>query len=235
MRRFWTEAGIAPDAGGFAVLLDGKAVRTPDGRPLAVPTEAAARVIAAEWQDAGGAAGSPVRPEALPLTRLAATAIDRIAPDPAPSVAALARYGETDLLCYRAEQPPELAAAQHALWQPHLDWAAHALDAPLQVACGLMPLRQQETALAALASAVGRLDPFRLSALALAVGALGSLVLALALVHGRIEATAATEASLVDERFQARLWGEDAEAEARRTRIAEEVALAARFLRLLDA
>jgi chaperone required for assembly of F1-ATPase len=235
MRRFWTQASVAPEANGFAVRLDDKPVRTPEGRVLTLPAAAAAEAIAGEWRNAGGAGGSPIRPEALPLTRLAATAIDRIAPDPAPTVAALARYGETDLLCYRAEQPPELAEAQHALWQPHLDWAAVALDAPLRVACGLMPLRQEAAPLAALARAVGRLDPFRLAALAVAVGALGSLVLALALVHGRLDAGAATEASLIDERFQARLWGEDAEAETRRGRIAEEVALAARFIQLLDA
>jgi chaperone required for assembly of F1-ATPase len=236
MRRFWSEASVAPDAaGGFAVRLDEKAVRTPDGRVLAVPSRAAAEAIAAEWRSAGGAAGSAVRPNELPLTRLAATAIDRIAPDPATTVTALARYGETDLLCYRAEQPPELAEAQHALWQPHLDWAAQALDAPLVVARGLMPLRQDQAALAALTRALARLDPFRLSALALAVGALGSLVLALALAHQRLDAAAATEASLIDEHFQARLWGEDAEAAARRARIAEEVALAARFLAVLDA
>jgi len=173
-----------------------------------------------------------VRPEALPLTRIAATALDRVAPEPAATVIALSRYAETDLLCYRAEQPPELAARQHALWQPHLDWAAQALDAPLSVTRGIMPLSQDASALAALSRALARLDAFQLAAAGLAIGALGSLVLGLALVHGRLDAAAATEASLVDEHFQARLWGEDSEAAARRARIAEEVALAARFLGL---
>jgi chaperone required for assembly of F1-ATPase len=232
MRRFWSDASVEPTDGGFAVRLDGKPVRTPEGRALVLPTCAAAEAIAAEWRDAGGAKGKPMRPSALPLTRLAATAIDRIAPDPKPTVAAIARYAETDLLCYRADQPPHLAARQHALWQPHLDWAATALDAPLSVTRGIMPLSQDGAALAALSRAVARLDPFQLAAVALAVGALGSLVLGLAMVHGRLDAAAATEASLIDEIFQATLWGEDAEAATRRTRIAEEVQLAARFLDL---
>jgi len=237
MRRFWSDATVEPAAGGFAVRLDGKPVRTPAGATLAVPGRGLAEAIAAEWRAAGtgGATGSRdgrVRPDALPLTRIAATAIDRVAPDPAATVAALARYAETDLLCYRAEQPPELAARQHALWQPHLDWAATALDAPLATTRGIMPLSQDSSALAALARALAQLDEFQLAAAALAIGALGSLVLGLALVHGRLDAAAATEASLVDELFQAGLWGEDFEAAARRARIAEEVALAARFLDL---
>lgn len=234
MKRFWSDAGVAEAEAGFAIQLDGKPVRTPEGKPLAVPSRALADAIAAEWQAAGGAKGGEMRPAELPLTRLASTAIDRIAPDPLPTVAAVARYAETDLLCYRAEQPPDLARRQHALWQPHLDWAARTLDAPLATTQGLMPLAQDSSALAALARAVGRLDPFRLAGLALAVGALGSLVLALALAHGEVEAEGATEASLVDELFQSTLWGEDAEAATRRARIAEEVALAGRFLRLLD-
>lgn len=234
MRRFWSSADIAEAEGGFAIRLDGRPVRTPEGQPLAVPARALAEAIAAEWQSAGGAKGANMRPAELGLTRLASTVIDRIAPDSGPTVAAIARYAETDLLCYRAEEPPALARRQHALWQPHLDWAAIALDAPLAVARGLMPVAQDDAALAALARAVARLDPFRLGALALAVGALGSLVLGLALAHGRLDAAAATEASLLDELFQAGLWGEDAEAARRRARIAGEVALAARFLGLLD-
>lgn len=235
MRRFWDHACVAPAESGFAIALDGKPVRTPQGAALLLPAAPLAAAIAAEWQEAGGARGEEFAPAMLPLTRLASTAIDRIAPDPAATVTALSRYAETDLVCYRAEEPPELAARQHALWQPHLDWAALALDAPLQTTRGVMPLRQDAAALAALARAVGRLDPFRLAGLALAVGALGSLVLGLALAHRRLDAEGATRASLVDEHFQAEFWGEDSEAAVRRARIADEVLLAARFLALFPA
>lgn len=235
MKRFWSTASAEQAGNGFGVRLDGKPMRTPAGAPLAVPYRALAEAIAAEWQEAGEGEEKRVRPETLHLTRIAATALDRVAPDPAATVAALSRYAETDLLCYRADQPPELAARQHALWQPHLDWAAQALDAPLSVTRGIMPLSQDASALAALSRALARLDAFQLAAAGMAIGALGSLVLGLALVHGRLDAAAATEASLVDEHFQARLWGEDAEAAARRARIAEEVLLAARFLDLCRA
>src|SRR3546814_21117932 len=66
-------------------------------------------------------------------TQLAATAIDRVAPNHDAVAGEVAAYGGTDLLCYRAETPPSLAERQHAAWQPHLDWCAVTFDAPLLV------------------------------------------------------------------------------------------------------
>ena len=48
----------------------------------------------------------------VPLTRLAGTAQERIAPNPEPVALELARYAETDLLCYRASQPDALASGR---------------------------------------------------------------------------------------------------------------------------
>jgi chaperone required for assembly of F1-ATPase len=233
MKRVWTSAVALPDGAHFTVALDARPIRTPAGNALLLP-EAAAQAVAEEWQAAGGGAkGGEYDPHHLPLTRVAATAIDRIAPDPHAAAQGIAKYAETELLCYRADHPPALAARQASLWQPHLDWAALAFDAPLLVTQGIMPLAQDFRALAALRRVVARHDALTLAGLGLAVGALGSLVLGLALLHGRLDAAAATEASLLDETFQATLWGEDEEAAASRARVAADVALAARWLGLV--
>ncbi|WP_135470967.1 ATP12 family protein [Crenalkalicoccus roseus] len=232
MKRFWDSAAAAPQPGGFGVLLDGRPVRLPGGAPLVVPAAALAEAIAEEWARAGGAKGGEMSFADVPLTRLAGTAQERIAPDPAPVVTALARYGETDLLCYRAEDR-RLAAEQAAQWDPLLDWAALQLDAPLRVTAGLMPVPQDATALAALRRAVAALGALELSALGVLVPGLGSLVLGLAVVHGRLEAAEAHRLATLDEAFQERFWGTDAEAAARRARIGAEVALAARLVALM--
>jgi chaperone required for assembly of F1-ATPase len=232
MKRFWDSAAAAPQPGGFGVLLDGRPVRLPGGAPLVVPAAALAEAIAEEWSRAGGAKGGEMSFADVPLTRLAGTAQERIAPDPAPVVAALARYGETDLLCYRAEDR-RLAAEQAAQWDPLLDWAALQLDAPLRVTAGLMPVPQDATALAALRRAVAALGALELSALGVLVPGLGSLVLGLAVVHGRLDAAEAHRLATLDEAFQERFWGTDAEAAARRARIGAEVALAARLVALM--
>ncbi|HEV7268671.1 MAG TPA: ATP12 family chaperone protein [Falsiroseomonas sp.] len=234
MKRFWDKAEAAEAAGRFTVLLDGRPVRLPGGGPLGIPSRALAEAIGAEWNAAGGVKGGAFTPDDVPLTRLVGTAEERIAPDPAPTVAALARYGETDLLCYRAEEP-RLARRQAAAWDPLLAWAALTLDAPLRTTAGVMPVAQDAHALAALSRAVAALPPVEIAALGILVPSLGSLVLALALAAGRLDAAEAHALSTLDERFQEEFWGLDAEAEARRAQIAAEVALAARLIALARA
>ncbi len=231
MKRFWESAAVSEQPGGFGVSLDGRPVRLPGGSPLLVPAAALAEAIAEEWNAAGGGKGGEMTPEDVPLTRLAGTAQERIAPDPAPVATALAKYAETDLLCYRAEDP-RLAKLQAESWQPLLDWAALQHDAPLRVTAGLMPVAQEPQALAALRHAVAMLSPIELAALGVLVPALGSLVLGLAVVQGRIAAEEAHRLAFLDETFQEQLWGTDAEAAARRERIAREVAQAARMVAL---
>lgn len=234
MKRFWDRAEPAPREGGWGVALDGRPMRLPSGAALVVPSRTLAAAIAEEWQEAGGAKGAEVTLAALKLTRVIAAAIDRIAPAPEATVDALAAYGETDLLCYRAEHPPELAARQAERWQPLLDWAALALDAPLVVTTGVVHVPQPAQACAALRAALARRDPVSLAALGVAVPALGSLVLGLALAERRIGPDEAHALATLDEAFQIEHWGEDAEAAARRAALAEEVRLAARILALAE-
>lgn len=232
MKRFWDRATVDNGPGGYGVLLDGRPVRLPGGSPLAVESERLAEAVAAEWGAAGGGAkGGEMSPADVPLTRLAGTAQERIAPDPAPVAEGLAKYAETDLLCYRAEDP-RLGALQAEEWQPLLDWAALRHDAPLRVTAGLMPVSQAAEALAALRRVVLALPPLDLTALGVLVPAFGSLVLGLAVVEGRIDAEEALRLAFLDETFQERFWGMDAEAAARRARIAAEVGQASRLLAL---
>jgi chaperone required for assembly of F1-ATPase len=233
MQRFWEEARAAALAeGGFGVLLDGKPLRLPSGARLSVPALTLAEELAAEWQRAGGGKGRPFSLETLPLTRLVANAIDRIAADHVGAVAAVARYGETDLLCYRADFPPKLAARQHEAWQPLLDWAALAFDARLSVTAGVIAVRQDPACLAALARAVAEHEPIALSGLGQLVQSTGSLVLGLAVSHGRLSPEEAHALAVIDEAFQAEEWGEDAEAAERLAGIAADIAAGARLLAL---
>lgn len=231
MKRFWDEASIAEAEGHFAVLLDNRPVRLPGGGHLRVAARPLAEAIAVEWQQAGGAKGNAFSHDDVPLTRLVGTAAERIAPDPAPIVAAIARYAETDLLCYRADDR-KLAARQAATWDPLLEWVARTLDAPLRVTAGVMPVAQPPQAISALTQAVAAHPPLEMAALGVAVPAMGSVVLGLALLAGRLDAEAAEAAATLDERHQEEFWGVDAEAAQRRASIAADVALAARFVAL---
>jgi chaperone required for assembly of F1-ATPase len=216
---------------GWGVALDGKPMRTPAKNELIVPTEALASAIAAEWD----AQQDEIRPATMPLTRLAATTIDRTAIQRDQIVAETANYAGTDLVCYRADHPPELVQRQQAVWDPLIDWAMLRYDAPLAVTSGVIPKRQSPEALNAFAAAVAAQGDFALTALHTLTAACGSLVIALALFEGRLDAGTAFAASQLDESFQIEQWGEDAEAAARRRALADDIAAAARFVALLEA
>jgi chaperone required for assembly of F1-ATPase len=233
VKRFWDTVSLVRDGADHRVLLDGKPIHLPGGGVLLVGPPALAAAIAEEWRQAGGAKGGEMSFADTPLTRIAGTARERIAPDPGPTEDAIARYGETDLLCYRAEFPQELADRQAQSWQPWLDWVVEMFSAPLRVTTGVAPMRQHHDSINALRLAVRAYDPYVLAGLGIAVPALGSLVLGLALVEGRLDAAEAFALGALEELFQAEQWGEDAEAAQRRAAVAADISLAERFVRLV--
>jgi chaperone required for assembly of F1-ATPase len=231
MKRRYREVAVTAAADGFGLALDGKPVNTPAGAALVVRARALAAAVAAEWS----AQGEQLRPDSMPLMQLTATALDRVAPARAAVIEQLLSYGETDLLCYRATEPPALVDRQVAMWQPLLDWAQLRFGAELAVIAGLMPQPQPAEALAALRAALAPFDALGLTGLLAAAGAAGSLVLALALQAGRLSADEAWALSQLDETFQIERWGEDAEAAARRAGLRADLVAAGRFLALAAA
>jgi len=209
-RRFWTDATVRAEAGGHAVMLDARPVRTPLKVPLILPTEDLAQEIAAEWQ----AQGDVVDPATMPFTRTANSAIDTVTPHLQTVAAQISAYGGSDLLCYRATGPQALILRQAQAWDPLLEWAVRDLDAPLVQTFGIMPVAQPQDSLAALAARVGALGPFHLAAFHDLVALSGSLLLGLAVSAGRITAPEAWGLSRLDEDWQADQWGADEEAAA---------------------
>jgi chaperone required for assembly of F1-ATPase len=205
MKRFYKHASAAPSAGGVAIQLDERPVKTPGRHPLLVPTEELAEAIAEEWNSQG----ENIDPRSMPLTGLANAAIDRVAPDPAAFAKTLAAYGESDLLCYRAEGPQPLVRRQAEQWDTLLDWARHRYGIELDTTCGVMHRPQPPASVAQLAAAVAARDPFRLAGLSPLVTVSGSLIIALALAEGEITLETGWAAATLDEQWQAEQWGED--------------------------
>ncbi|WP_207484301.1 ATP12 family chaperone protein [Arenibaculum pallidiluteum] len=230
MKRVYKNVSVAEMPEGCEIHLDGRPLRTPARAPLVVRSRALAEAIAAEWD----AQADEIRPETMPMTQLASTAIDRVRAQRADIVAGVAKYAETDLLCHWAEPHQRtLVERQGRIWQPILDWVALQYDAPLVPGSGVMPKPQSPDACRALRRAVEALDDFTLSGLQAAVAASGSLVLGLALLERRLTAEETYEASQLDETFQIEQWGEDAEAAGRRAALRQDIAAARRFLDLL--
>ncbi len=229
MRRFYKKAGTLPAAGGQGVTLDDRLVQTPGKRDLIVPSAALAMAVAAEWD----AQQEEIRPATMPLTRLAGATIDRVPAQRDAVVRQVADYAGTDLVCYRAAHPPALGAREQAVWQPLIDWAVERYAARLVVTTGVIPTKQPAASLKAFAAAVAAYDEFALTALHAATAACGSLIIALALLEGRVDAGEAFAAAQLDESFQIEAWGEDAEQAERRAALAADIKAAARFMALL--
>lgn len=229
-KRFYRAATAAPLDGGFTVLLDGRGVKTPARAALVVPTLALAVAMAEEW----ARQGETIDPRTMWLTKLANTAIDRVAPRREAVIDEIAAFAGSDLVCYRADHPAELARRQAAHWAPLVAWAAEVLGAELRVTEGIVHVAQSEAGLAALRSAIAVADVFALAALHNAVTLTGSAVIGLALLRHRIDAAQAFDAAHVDEAWQAELCGEDEEEVLRLAARRAELVDTARFLDLLS-
>ncbi|NJC05256.1 chaperone required for assembly of F1-ATPase [Sphingomonas kaistensis] len=232
MKRFWKDAAAVADEGGaWRIELDGRPVRTPARALLLLPNESLAGLVADEWR----AAGETVDPRAMPLTGLANAAIDHVAPRPDSFAEGLARYANSDLLCYRADSPDKLIAAQAAAWDPLLRWARRRYDVDFEVIHGVAPVDQPQATRDRLTQAVHALDPFALAALSPLVTVGGSLVAALALYEGAVGVDEAWHAVSLDERWQLDQWGSDEEAEKAMAAREADFRAGARLLALLPA
>jgi chaperone required for assembly of F1-ATPase len=229
VKRFWTEVAVEPCEGGFGIMLDRRAVRTPARAPLVVESERLAEAMAEEWR----ACGDIVDPRAMPLTGLANAAIDRVVASPEAFAVDLARYGETDLLCYRAEGPTALVERQSASWGALLDWARQRYNVDFACAHGIVHIAQPEATVARFAHEVAMLTPFQLSGLSPLVTIGGSLVAAFAVMERAMPPIAVWEAVSLDDRWQVEQWGADAEAQDMLDGRRRDFLAAARFLELL--
>jgi chaperone required for assembly of F1-ATPase len=226
--RFYKTADVAEADGRYFIRLDGKPLKTPKQSVLALPTRALAEAIAEEWAQQGG----KIDLDSMPLTRLANTAVELTDEHRPKAAEQILAFGKSDLLCYRAEEPADLIARQSLAWDPLLDWSAREIGAQLATGQGITFVDQSPAALAAFEKVVLTHDAWTLVPLHAATTITGSLVLALALLRGRLDAREAFDLSRIDETFQAEKWGLDVAAEVRENRLKSELEAVEMFLRL---
>lgn len=230
MRRFYKNVSSGERDGEVAVFLDDSIILTPAKIPLLLPTSDLANAVAAEWREQDG----HIRPEVMPLTRLAISAKDIVSPARETFISKLARYGSTDLLCYRSCEE-ELAFQQEKEWQPLLNWAARDLGVCLSVVVGVMPIAQEPHSLCLLRDILREYSDMELSALSMISSISGSLILAMAVSKGRLTGRNAWDLGRIEEEWQTTNWGEDAEALKRAEEIHLDFMASVRFLTLCNA
>lgn len=228
LKRFYKAVTVAADDGGFAVHLDNRPVRTPAKAVLRVGSEPLARAIAEEWEEQK----VEILPATMPLTTLVCTALDAVAAMRSDVAEEIARYAQSDLLCYRAEAPRELVERQEAGWDPELAWAAREFGVPFRCATGIVAVEQSPKLRGAVLEALQPLGPLRLAAMHVLTTLVGSAVLAFGVLHKRLSVDALWRLGHIDENWQIEKWGGDREAEARAAARLRDARAAARLLDL---
>ena len=212
-KRFYKSVTVAPGNGDFAVLLDGKSVRTPAKAVLALPSETAANLVAAEWQ----AQQEHIDPATMPVTRLVNTALDGVAGNIQPVLEDIVRFASNDLLFYRASFPEMLVENQRNHWDPVLDWIAAKTGARFETVEGVMHIAQTREAITLFSSRLRAYEtPLALACLHTMTTLTGSALIAYALAEGELDLDAAWAAAHVDEDYNIAQWGEDYEVAKRR-------------------
>lgn len=228
-KKFYQSAEVAETNNAYAIELDGRPVKTPAGKPLAIPSKDLAQAMADEWQ----AQGDVIDPHSMPVTGLVNTSLDRTGTERPAMTEAVLRFAETDLLCYRAENPDDLIELQQQTWQPLLDWAEDSFGARLEVTSGILPVAQDPAAVKTFIAPLNVFDDLQFTAVSSLTAACGSLILALALAHRRISHIEAFEASELDQNYQMRQWGSDDEVEARQRALMSDITAANTILELV--
>jgi chaperone required for assembly of F1-ATPase len=232
-KRFYKDVAVAAVPDGFAIMLDGRRVKTPAKADLILPTQAAAEAVAAEWR----AQAEDIDPRTMPLTRLVNSAYDGVARDIESVIADIVKYAGSDLVCYRAAEPEGLVAAQSEMWDPLLAFAREELGARFICVEGITFADQPRRAIEAVREAVVQSTgerPLALAALHVMTTLTGSVLLALGVARRELSPDAAWEAAHIDEDFQMRVWGADVEALERRAKRFTEMEAAAKLLHFVS-
>lgn len=207
-KRFWTDVDLVEGDAGWEVTLDGRVLKTPGKVTLVLPTRALADQVAEEWRAVDGL----IDPGAMPWTRSANSAIEKVVAQRAEVEDHLAGYAMTDLVCYRADGPQSLVERQAAVWDPLIDWVSDAYGVTFSVTSGVMPISQPDELRSRLVSVMADMNSFELTGFHDLVTLSGSYVIALCAVAERDSREALWSASRVDEDFQSEQWGVDEEA-----------------------
>lgn len=229
LKRFFKTVEVVRLADGYAVHLDARELQTPLQNRLLLPVRPLAEAIAGEWRSQD----ETIDPSSMPMGGYANTAIDRVGPGRRAVMDNMLAFAATDLLCYRADAPPDLAERQRLLWQPVLDWAERTMGARLNVTTGILPVQQPAESMVVLAEKLESLDDMELTAVAGIAPACGSLVIALALEENHLDAERAFDISQLDRAYQNERWGADSEAAAGTKKLQEDISSAARFLSVI--
>lgn len=226
MKKFYKTAEAGPAPGGYVIRLDGKPLRTPLKKLVLLTSNALTEAIAREWAEQG----ADIQPSSMPFTQLANTMVDKArGEDRAEMNEMLFEYGRSDLVCYFATHPADLVKKHQQHWMPLVAWLRDNYGIAFETVSGIQYHQQPPDALEKLKKLIEGFGDADFTVMQAASATTGSVVIALALLEGKILPDEAYQAACVDEIYQLETWGEDVLARKRLDIIRSELTSIARF------
>ena len=227
MKKFWEKVSIKKiSSDSFCVMLDKRILKTPLKRELVLPNLNLAQEIVKEWdQDS-----KKINTESMIFYGLISTSLDKIIDNKNLYINDILDYIDTDLICYRAENPKELVELQKNKWDPIILLLEKYIGTKVEVFQGVLPKKQHATVHLKLNNIVNQSDIFEISALHRITNITGSIFLSLCVLKKDISKNEVFELSFLDELWQAENWGFDQETSQKRKEISIELNRCISFL-----
>ena len=134
IKRLYDKVAVSRRAADeFLIQLDGRTLKTPAKDALVLPTEELAFGIAVEWEKQE----KMIRPDTMPLMKLATTALDQV-PHIRPTMTdSMLRCLDSDSACFRSVDEPKLMIKEEEHYAPLLSWARTELEIDLATSTSL--------------------------------------------------------------------------------------------------
>ncbi|KAF8921494.1 hypothetical protein CPB85DRAFT_1428474 [Mucidula mucida] len=208
LKRFWKTVGIESRDEHLTVTLDKRALKTPEGRVLLLPSHKRilATLVAAEWEHQE----TVIKHHALPVTSIVCRAIDAFHNTQTREEVcqALLEYLDTDTICFHEDYPDQLVALQTKHWEPILKWAKETLDVEINLFDSILSNSHPPETKQKVLDILRQMNKWELAAMERATYSTKSVLIALALVKEFINVEEASNASRVEVSSQIERWGE---------------------------
>ncbi len=205
MKKFYKEASSKKSEDGYTILLDNKPVKTPLGRELSSPTQPLADLMCKEWEEQV----EDIVPDSMPINQIITTALDRVANDREEIARQVLAYLDTDMICYRADQPENYAIRQKEAWDTWINWFDELTGEKLETTTALIAIKQSSNNNQFVSNYIKGLALYKFTVFQLLVSITGSIILSMAFMHRKLDTTELFNLSHVEDLLRSEIYNED--------------------------
>ena len=220
MKKFWKTVKVKKKSfNSYEILLDENALKTPMKKELTIQNTKIAEEIQKEWNQDKNILDT----DAMIFYGIISTSIDKIINNRISYINDILSFIDTDLICYRAEEPNDLVQWQSKNWDPILLKVEKYINNKIDVFKGIMPLKQNKGIKFKITKFLTKFSDLEIIALHKITNITGSIFLSLCILNNDITKEKVFELSYLDELWQAKNWGYEKEASKKREKINTEL------------